>query len=365
MSLIKNIYIEKVIIILFYTIIILFIIEVLFRSFILPHKSLYLDSSNDTRPKHFLIDDWISEDLIIKDGHRVHRSTIKEEYDNPDYYNIALVGDSVAFGNFLATKDTLAYLLDLKSTKITITNYGVPGYNIYDYFDVIKNFEINRYDLILYQLTKNDITLASTGMYSLLRNDDEVIVRYNEINTDVISQIKLFLQRYLKSIYVLASTFKNRNNLHSVNYTKATYKEAAESKCLNEIQKEYESHIEVETFLNHAYANKQYTQKMIKVINKTNEFVTNSLKTQMMLIPTWNYYELENPSSSSYRTFILELKNSGIHIPTNLINKDTYKDYEKCGYWGDPGHPGPKYNYDLSEILIKNIRTLQKMNNLN
>ena len=100
MSLIKNIFIKKIIIILFYTIIILFIIEVLFRSFILPHKSLYLDSSNDTRPKHFLIDDWISEDLIIKDGHRVHRSTIKEEYDNPDYYNIALVGDSVAFGNF-------------------------------------------------------------------------------------------------------------------------------------------------------------------------------------------------------------------------------------------------------------------------
>ena len=85
----------------------------------------------------------------------------------------------------------------------------------------------------------------------------------------------------------------------------------------------------------------------------------------MMLIPTWNYYELENPSSSSYRTFILELKNSGIHIPTNLINKDTYKDYEKCGYWGDPWTSGPKYNHDLSEILIKNIRTLQKMNNLN
>ena len=97
----------------------------------------------------------------------MHRSTIKEEYDNPDYYNIALVGYSVAFGNFLATKDTLAYLLDLKSTKITITNYGVPGYNIYDYFDVIKNFETNRYDLILYQLTKNDITLAKQNYHYL------------------------------------------------------------------------------------------------------------------------------------------------------------------------------------------------------
>ena len=91
--------------------------------------------------------------------------------------------------------------------------------------------------MILYQLTKNDITLASTGMYSLLRNDDEVIVRYNEINTDIISQIKLFLQRYLKSIYVLASTFKNRNNYHTVNYTRATYKEAAESNVLMRFKK--------------------------------------------------------------------------------------------------------------------------------
>ena len=30
-----------------------------------------------------------------------------------------------------------------------------------------------------------------------------------------------------------------------MNYTKATYKEAAESKCLNEIQKEYESNINI------------------------------------------------------------------------------------------------------------------------
>ena len=364
MSLIKNIYIEKVIIILFYTIIILFIIEVLFRSFILPHKSLYLDSNNDARPKHFLVDDWISEGLVIKDGQRMHKNDIKGEYDNLDDYHIALVGDSVAFGNFLATNNTLAYLLDQKSTNVTITNYGVPGYNIYDYFDVIKQLEINKYDLILYQLTKNDITLASTGMYSLLRNDDEVIVRYNEINTDTVSQIKLFLQRYLKSIYVVASMFKNRNNDHHVNYTKATYKEAAKSKCLNEIQKEYESHIEIETFLNQAYAKKKYTQKMIKVINETNEFVTNNLKSKMILIPTWNYYELNNVSSSSYRTFILELKNSGIDIPSNLIHKDTYKDYKKCGYWGDPGHPGPKYNYDLSVILIEKIRALKKMNNI-
>jgi hypothetical protein len=143
MSLIKNIYIEKVIIILIYTIIILFIIEVLFRSFILPHKSLYLDSSTDTRPKHFLIDDWISEDLIVKDGRRVHRSTIKEEYDNPDYYNIALVGDSVAFGNFLATSGTQTAIVSALALNFFATVIIYVCLNAY-VLDYIARIELGK-----------------------------------------------------------------------------------------------------------------------------------------------------------------------------------------------------------------------------
>ena len=339
------------------TLIALILFELIFRSYFLANKSLYLDSSTNKKPQHFLVENWNSHDLLILNGKRVHKHLIDDE-NNKKKYRVALIGDSIAFGSSLATKDTLAYLLDKKDGEIEIINHGVPGYNVFDYNHIIKNFKKDEYDLIIYLLTKNDITLASTGQYSLLRSDDEVIVRYNEIDQSLMSKTKVFLQRNLKSLYVIASNIINRKYSNLPVYNASTYTEETPTRCIKDIENQYNKQKKVESFLNNAYSNELYTKKMTEIILETKEYIENYLNSNIVLVPVWNFHEVNNFSQSPFKNFVINLRNQGIHTPEILFDINIHKYSRECGYWADPGHPGRKYNQGFSENLYPEIKLM-------
>ena len=339
----------------------LFLFEFLFRFFFIENKSLYMEGSYNTKPKHLLINNWESKSLIIKDGQRIHSHLVQKSESNKKY-KVALIGDSVGFGSYLATQNTLAYLIETESENINVTNYSVPGYGVFDHFQVIKKLKKDKYDLIIYQLSKNDITLASAGRFSLLRDDDEVIVRYNEIDQKIISKFKVFLQRNLKSVYVIGSYIKNKNFFKKVDETR--YKEAQSTKCFNEIYKNYISQIKVENFLNQAYTNKLYTNKMTDIILNTKEYVNNSLNTEILLFPIWNFHDLNNFDNSPFKNYIYSLSNVS-EIPIYMLENNIHFDYKKCGYWQDAQHPGIVYMKTISKYLSKSINTILNQKNKN
>lgn len=335
----------------------LILFELIFRNFFLTNKVLYLDSSTNKKPQHFLVDKWSSHDLLILNGKRVHSHLIDDK-NNKKKFRVALTGDSIAFGGYLATKDTLAYLLDKKDEDIEVINYGVPGYNVFDYNHVIKNFKKDEYDLIIYLLTKNDITLASTGQYSLLRNDDEVIVRYNEISQTFQSRVKVFLQKNLKSIYVIAGNIINKKYSNVPVYTESTYVQEAPTKCEKDIEDNYNKQKKVEDFLNNAYSNKLYTNKMTKILFKTQSFIEDKLNSKVMLVPVWNFHELNNFNQSPFKNFVINLRKLGMYTPEILFDINIHKYSGECGYWSDSGHPGKKYNQEFSENLYPEIKLM-------
>ena len=347
-------WIKSLLVLLLSSIVAIFLFEIIFRSFFIHHKNLYLESSNNRNPKHYLTNNWNGIDVKIVNGIRSHSHLIEEKTNK---FRIALIGDSVAFGSSLQTKNTLAYMLEKNGNNLQIKNYGVPGYNIFDYRHIIKSIKKDDFDLIIYQLTKNDITLASTGYYSLLRNDDEVIVRFNEIDLNLINQIKVFLQRNLKSIYVIASYLKSRKSSNHMT-TEASYKEEKTYKCHEDISQEYKNQMNIEDFLNAAYANTKYTNEMTKVILESQKYIENILKTKVILLPVWNFHEVSNFNNSSFKDFVISLNKQGMKTPNILFDSSLHKDFKECEYWADSGHPGPKYNRVLAKHLLPEIKSI-------
>ena len=151
---------------------------------------MYLESSNNRNPKHYLTNNWNGIDVKIVNGIRSHSHLIEEKTNK---FRIALLEILLHSAVLFKLKIPCIHL-EKNGNNLQIKNYGVPGYNIFDYRHIIKSNK-DDFDLIIYQLTKNDITLASTGYYSLLRNDDEVIVRFNEIDLNLINQINFFTKK--------------------------------------------------------------------------------------------------------------------------------------------------------------------------
>ena len=72
-------------------------------------------------------------------GFRVPAEDIGREYRNSEKETILIVGDSVAFGNGVQEKQTMAGLLRTSFPNIQIHNAAVPGFDLKDYADVTHN----------------------------------------------------------------------------------------------------------------------------------------------------------------------------------------------------------------------------------
>jgi len=155
--------------------------------------SLYLDRQWKTikeDPDHYykashnvLLGYELSDNFSIENDHRrlwINRFGIRE-LDNQvhDIHKIAILGDSIVFGNVLSQEQTISALLQQSLSRIgasvSILNFGVPGYGLKELLEYLKiKDNIYNVDHVIYILNPNDFARrnsiyegADAGLYRM------------------------------------------------------------------------------------------------------------------------------------------------------------------------------------------------------
>ncbi len=326
-------------------------IEVLFRFFVLPQDFLYIESSYSSAPRHRLVPHHDSGGIQIEDRRRVvpHGAARSGK--------IAIVGDSVAFGSGLADRDVLANLIQAKQTRFDVENYGVPGYGLRDYIQVIGQLPERTYDIILVDISANDPYPASAGRLGLLVDGDGATVLFNDYAEGRWEKIKVFLFRYAKSLYFTANVLNairsGEGNAITSGVVEETYREDGGIKCPADIEQQVQQ--------SSAFTRSFETQRRIygdPVAQKklTDDFaklkaVAATKAARLIVFKNYDYVSL---------TRGVEPYRGTINAILGTLGIETFDaDYEQhrinagaCGYFADPGHPGPLYNQTLADLLI-------------
>lgn len=269
---------------------------------------------------------------------------------------VVFIGDSVVFGSGLPDNLVLSNIVATEMPDIQFLNYGVPGYNLNDYEKILKNMEPENVDLVVLQLTPNDITIAVAGFLGLLYTDDDTIVRFNEFSDNFFDRVKLALQKYWKSAYVLGVMSKRSlSNNKSMTEIDGLYKEFSGTKCIEDIAKDYEKGSkEFNQFLDVAYRDDEAGSLFASKLVKTVEFIENQLKAKVIVIPNFGFHTLNNQNISGFAEMFRSPKMK--HFSNQFFDPDYHSAWIECGFFADNGHPGEFYNKNLSVDLIPMIK---------
>ena len=322
--------------------------------FVINSPVFYLEPNEGGKPNHRLVDTFIGEDITITNG---RRETLKQKEPLETLRTVAFVGDSVVFGSGLPDNLVLANIIAKQMPSIQVLNFGVPGHNLNDYEHTLKSLKPNSIDLVILQITPNDITIAVAGFLGLLYEHDHTITHYDEFSDDLIDKMKLLFQKHWKSAYVFGVLVKRYSrNARSENERDKAYKEFSGKKCIDEISKEYnENSKKLNDFLDLAYRNETKRTLFVTKLLTIVDHIENHLKAEVIIIPNFGFHTFDSKNNSGFAGLFNSVEVR--HLNNKFFDPNYHSTWQECGYFADNGHPGELYNKTLAVDLVPMIES--------
>ncbi len=241
-------------------------------------------------------------------GYRVPSENF--EYSNKN--NIFILGDSVAFGNGVKEEDTFIGLLREEFKNQNFINSSVPGYQLKDHVNVIKNSEkFTNINNFLYFFTLNDVYGSSNLINLTNKKIDES--NYNLKNIKLLNKLNAFLRNksylymFIKGLGTdpskrwFLNLKKEYNNINSIQIKKQFI-------SLDNFSRKIESNLIV-ILLPYEYQTRSCSKKILEPQKKIIEILVNSKINYVDL--TKYFCNQKKPKKNFYKFDPMHLSKSG------------------------------------------------------
>ncbi len=138
------------------------------------------------------------------------------EGDNPGRdRQVAIVGDSFAFGEGIKYEDTLAYLLNQEFSDTNFRNLAFSGNNVYDVYSLAKGLE--GVDQVIYVYNLNDASLAESMKLRQEYINDFQNIRFEKVERSWLEN-HISLVRAIRDLIIM-----KRESVLTTNFYKDVY----------------------------------------------------------------------------------------------------------------------------------------------
>lgn len=161
------------------------------------------------------------------------------DFNKKDFskFNIALIGDSFIQSKHTNIENSIGSRLMLIDKKIQCFEFGKEGYTAVDMLNVYNEFNLYKFDMVIFFVSKDDLTLK-TGKSPFNKNLNKIRNVYNISNFSQYLNNTFSLTKKIRNIFVKNQIEIKTNSIHNYDSIRNVFNDLKNSYLISKLQNE-------------------------------------------------------------------------------------------------------------------------------